>query len=193
MRVFEKNFEASVINTSENVMQVSISCRARVNLSKESNAGGLNIECLYDSEKVYGQFRKMFDECVKIGEKDQYTEKEITTVNDFFAFSVAMNTMTPRVYSILKARNTVCNLVDANGPSIINSYHSYVAGVDNVIKPFVMIEVLTPEVKGIVVKMPKLVTEEIRSFITYMSKKTFETFELGLAPFGKEENQCMAG
>ena len=73
MRVFEKNFEASVINTSENVMQVAISCRARVNLSKESSAGGLNVECLYDSEKVYGQFRKMFDECVKIGEKEQYT------------------------------------------------------------------------------------------------------------------------
>lgn len=193
MRVFEKNFEASIINTSENVMQVAISCRARVNLSKESSAGGLNVECLYDSEKVYGQFRKMFDECVKIGEKEQYTEKEISTVNDFFAFSVAMNTMAPRVSSVLKARNTVCNLVDAKGPSIINYYHMYAAGIESVIKPVAMIEMLTPEVKGIVISMPKLVADEIKRFISHMSKSSFESFEMGMAHLNEEESQRIAG
>lgn len=183
MKLSFKNFEAFVGTNS------GISATAAIKVNFKTNIKNANeFPYQFDRNNLLTECRVVFEECLSIGEKEVYTTEEQATVNEFFILTGAITILDPYTSSRMRAMNSIANAVDPKHYEILNIYDRHALGFDNVAKRLTMIELITNETKTISVTCEALTQEEIKMFVSFLKRNTFETLRLSLgAPCATEK------
>jgi len=135
---------------------------------------------LFDKRELNRECQKMYSKFLKIGVKDSYLEEEQRFVNSLFGMIVSVNLLSPIISSKLKATIASVITIDPKSPKSVLVYEDYAFGFENVVKLFVMKTELGVDSKKFTISIPPLTVEEIRKFINFSKKYSFETLELSL-------------
>ena len=176
MKLSFKNFEAIVETNS------SISATAAIKVNFKTNIKNPNeFPYQFDRGNLLTECKIIFEECLKIGEKEVYTTEEQATINEFFILTGAISILDPYSSSRMRAIYSMANAIDPKHFEIINLYDRHALGFDNVIKRLAMIEMITTETKTISVTCEALTQKEIKAFVSFLRKNSFETLRLAIA------------
>lgn len=179
MRISLRNFESKTETISANRIRAEVTSGIYVDLFK-NGMRSLNVNYLYDSDALNNERHKMFDKCLEIGIKKKYTEEERKFVNDYYIFALAVNVMSPKVISNLVVSNSVGNFMNKGYPILVLFFENYEMGFEDVIKPCFISKELTIDYQKISVSCAPLTQKEIKKFISYLSKNTYNTFNITL-------------
>lgn len=174
MQISFKNFEAKTETVSANRIRAEVTSTIYVDLLKNGSPS-LNVNYLFDGDTLTNEGRNWIDKCVEIGVKKKYTEEERKFVNDVFVLTLAVQAMAPDVKPMFRPSNALANFMNKGYPMITYFYENYEMGVDGVIKPFFMSIELTPDSQKVLLTCESMTQNEIKKFISYVSKHTYDT------------------
>lgn len=178
-----KNFNGNVNTVLGDSINVSIKNKISLKMNmfcfERNEAPFLEIP-MYDGLSLKAEAKKLFRKCLQIGIKDTYSEGEQRFINNFFGFSAAVNFLVPRVYETLKASTGFTNLTDEESPKNVLVYDSYAVGFESVRKLCCLTTETGLEDKSLSLSVSPLNTEEIKKFISYLNKYTYDTFNISV-------------
>lgn len=179
-----KNFNYSSVIGEDNISvksNTAIELVLNPDFSEGSKFGPIIEFPQYDCKAMKEEGKKLYDKCVAIGVKDDYTKEELDLINDFFAFSTLVNLIDPNVSHILHTENLICDMVSPDSPSTIATFTNYYVGFETIIKGMLFKKVIK---KGtnltITLDVASLTQSEAKAFVSYLKKATYDTFNLCL-------------